>query len=68
MFLTIRTESPKWLVVLGSTKACFSKRPDVQMFGVRHTLQACFDDIERMNNQSRNYSRTEAGKRLYERR
>jgi hypothetical protein len=32
---------------------------------VRHTLQACFDDIERMNNQSRNDSRAETGERLY---
>jgi hypothetical protein len=36
-------------------------------FRVRHTLQACFDDVERMNDQSRNDSRAEAGKRLYKR-
>jgi hypothetical protein len=35
---------------------------------LRHTLQACFDDVERVNNQSRNDSRTETGKRLYKRR
>lgn len=69
MFLTMRTESPRWLVAPGSTvEGLFSKLPDFQMLRARHTLQACFNDIEWMNNQSRNNAGAEAGDSFYERR